>query len=73
MRRTARLNERCHILMGDGEWWSIPVMAEALGCSECGAAARIRDQRKARYGGHKIVKRPVGGRFEYRMIPNENK
>jgi hypothetical protein len=46
-------------------------MATALQCSECGASARIRDQRKERFGGHKIVKRPAGGAFEYRMVPKE--
>lgn len=67
--KTKRLNEKCRLLMADGSWWSIPAMAEALGCSECGASARIRDQRKQKFGGHRIVKRPIGEAFEYRLIP----
>lgn len=63
MRRTERLVERCRLLMAIGEWWTIQNMA----------AARIRDQRKAKYGRHKIVKRPIGGVFEYRMVPIKEK
>jgi hypothetical protein len=55
--------------MANGHWWTIPALAAALQCTECGASARIRDQRKERFGGHKIVKRPAGGAFEYRMLP----
>ena len=66
--KTVQLNERCRLLMASGSWWSIPAMAEALGCSECGASARIRDQRKVKFGGHKVIKRPRDGAFEYRML-----
>lgn len=68
MKKRELLTEKCRLLMADGGWWSIPTMAAALGCSETGASARIRDMRKERYGGHKVIKRPVGHQFEYRLI-----
>lgn len=74
MRKRERLVERCRLLMADGAWWSISAMAVALKCSECGASARIRDQRKAKFGGHKIVKRAAaGGIFLYRMDPRKRR
>lgn len=71
MRRTQRLVEKCRVLMAGGAWWTIAQMALVLGCSEYTASARIRDQRKKRYGGHRVVKRPVPGGFEYRMEPGK--
>lgn len=68
MRRTDRLVEKCRLLMAGGGWWSIQAMAAELGCTQTGASARIRDQRKRKYGQHKIIKRPAGGMFEYRML-----
>lgn len=68
-----RLVERCRLLMADGGWWTVPAMAAALGCTQTGASARIRDLRKTRYGGHKVVKRlRPGGYFEYRMVTDDH-
>lgn len=73
MKRNDRLNERTRILMAGGRWWTIAALALELGCSECTASARIRDQRKAKYGGHRIVKRlRPGGFFEYRMVSDDH-
>lgn len=71
--RKERYVEQCRLLMADGGWWSIPAMAAALGCSQTGASARIRDLRKERYGCHTIVKRlRPGGYFEYRMVTDDH-
>lgn len=67
MKTRERLVEKCRLLMSDNGWWTIPGMAAALKCSQTGAAARIRDLRKPRYGGFKVVKRPYGGAFEYKL------
>ena len=73
MKRTDRLVERCRIIMSDGSWWRISDMAAALGCTETGASARIRDQRKAKFGGHRIEKRLRSNTFEYRMVPAKSR
>lgn len=71
--RNERLTEKCRIAMVGGDWWTIAQMALVLGCSECTASARIRDQRKSRFGGHKIVKRlRPGGYYEYRMVTDDH-
>lgn len=69
MKRNERLNERTRILMAGGKWWTIAALAMELGCSECTASARIRDQRKPRFGSHKVTKRLMpGGYYQYRML-----
>ena len=46
-------------------------IAEAVGGSEAGVSARLRDFRKARFGGHVVERRRVeGGLFEYRLVAN---
>ena len=58
-------------LMSDGEWHTIVEAARKCRCSQNGAAARIRDLRKERFGGHKVVPRRIGpGLYEYRLIIN---
>ena len=67
-KKRERLIERCRLLMAAGGWWTIVAMAAELGCTQTGASARIRDQRKVKFGAHKIVKRAIpGGLYEYRM------
>ena len=46
-------------------------IAEAVGGSEAGVSARLRDFRKARFGGHVVERiRVEGGLFEYRLVAN---
>ena len=49
-------------------WVRVPEMAEALGISQTGAASRIRDLRKAKYGGHIVLRRFLGhGIYEFSL------
>ena len=51
-----------------GGWVTLHEVAECCGGSEAGVSARIRDLRKAKFGGYTIARRRVdGGLFEYRM------
>ena|ERR1022692_3009713 len=46
-------------------------IAESVGGSEAGVSARLRDFRKARFGGHVVERiRVEGGLFEYRLVAN---
>jgi hypothetical protein len=59
---------RVYRLMRGGGWHTLAEIARAVGGSETGVAARLRDLRKARFGGHQIERRRVaGGLWEYRM------
>jgi hypothetical protein len=60
--------ERVYKLMTDGAWHTLPELAKAVQGSEAGVSARLRDLRKARFGGHVVDKRRVeGGLWEYRL------
>lgn len=50
------------------EWVTLPELHAALGGSEAGLSARLRDLRKARYGAHTVERKSVGGGlFAYRV------
>lgn len=62
-------------LMRDGRFRTLTQIAEATGCLETSAGARLRDLRKFRFGAHNVLSRqalgsPPGVR-EYRLITNE--
>jgi hypothetical protein len=60
-------------LMRDGSWRSLASIVAALpaGHSESAVSARLRDFRKARFGGHTVERRRAhGGTFVYRLVPN---
>lgn len=69
-------------VMKDGEWRSLGTIANAIQyatasggsfekgirASEASISARLRDFRKAKFGGHTVERRRVnGGLFEYRL------
>jgi len=59
-------------IAADGEWLTLPELAEAAACSEAGASARLRDLRKPkfkRYYPNEGIesKRLAGGLWGYRM------
>lgn len=63
------------MFLRDGEWHSISEMVEAIGSPGQSISARIRDLRKAEYGGHTVLTRLTssGGKFrgaEYRLLVN---
>lgn len=60
-------------LMRDGEFRTLTQIARACGCLETSAGARLRDLRKERFGGHRVVSRQVSGTsllYEYQLILN---
>ncbi len=55
-------------LMEDGEWRTLYNLAKAVGGSEAGVSARLRDLRKPRFGGHTIERRYIAtGIWSYRL------
>lgn len=55
-------------VMADCEWHTLSELATRCGCSESGASARVRDLRKAKFGGHVIERQRVsGGLWQYRL------
>jgi hypothetical protein len=63
-------------LMSDGKFRTLAQIADAAGCLETSASARLRDLRKARFGSHAVVSRQVADSpllYEYRLIINERK
>lgn len=60
---------RVEELMKDGEWRTLSQVSAAVGCSEAGASARLRDLRKDRFGGFIVLRRRLfgGGLHVYRV------
>lgn len=61
-------------LMRDGKFRSLATIASETGCLETSASSRLRDFRKARFGGHTVVSRQLAGSqgtHEYRLIVRE--
>lgn len=56
-------------LMKDERWRTLESISRNTGGSEASVSARLRDLRKAKYGGHAVERRhTVGGLWEYRLI-----
>lgn len=52
-----------------GRWYTLAELAAVSGGSEAGVSARLRDLRKAKWGGYVIQReRVAGGLFRYRLI-----
>lgn len=55
-------------LMRDGRWRTLAEIAEHVDGSEAGVSARLRDLRKARFGGYEVEKRRrTESLWEYRL------
>ena len=55
--------------MSCGHWYKLHEIATQTNDPEASVSARLRDLRKAKFGGHEIERRYVGdGLWEYRMI-----
>ena len=73
--------ERVLAVMLDGGWHTITEVTKKVSyppyasASENGAAARIRDCRKEKFGGYIIERRRVkdAGLYEYRLVKSETK
>lgn len=54
----------------DGRWHTIPQIAEHIRCPEASVSARLRDLRKAKYGGYTVNRKYVAqGLFAYQVVP----
>lgn len=73
-RDAARLSDQLlmvRALMMDGRWRTLAEIAEKTKGSEAGVSARLRDLRKARFGGNIVERRrrsPSVGLWEYRLF-----
>jgi hypothetical protein len=69
--RAAMQRKRVWGVLQLGAWLTLGELAEMTGDPEASISARLRDFRKARYGGHAIDKRRRGGErrgtWEYRL------
>lgn len=62
-------------LMADGCWRTLSDISDAIGASEAGVSARLRDLRKLRFGGYAVQRRRVAdgsALFEYRLTTEGN-
>jgi len=58
-------------VMSDGEWRTLRELAAATGHPEPSVSARLRDFRKARFGGHDVERDYLAdGLWRYRLTPN---
>jgi len=60
---------RISAILLDGRWHNARAIARRLRMSTAGITARLRDLRKAEFGGHIILTRPPArpGVYDYRM------
>lgn len=57
-------------VMSLGGWWTLALLAERTGYPEASVSARIRDFRKAHFGGHTVSRKrafPGSGTWLYRL------
>lgn len=57
-------------LMRDGNWRTLSEIEAATGYPQASVSARLRDMRKAKFGGHAVNRRRsgMGGLFEYQLV-----
>lgn len=64
--------ERVRALMADHQWRTLAEIARAVGGSEAGVSARLRDLRKERYGRLDVQhERIEGGLWRYRVMQSK--
>ena len=57
-------------VMLDGEWTTLPWLAMRVRAPEASVSARLRDLRKAKFGGYVFQRQWAGGGlWEYRLVP----
>jgi hypothetical protein len=69
IRLTGQL-KKVYEVMKDGQWYTLKYVSSAIGyASEAAISARMRDFRKAKFGGHQVERRNLnGGLWQYRLI-----
>ena len=70
--RLGRQWKAVYSLMSDGKWRTLFEVEAILGFPPQSISARLRDFRKAKFGGHEVERRyrgdRVNGLFEYRLL-----
>ncbi len=71
--RLRRQLEAVKDVMSDGAWRTLAEISAATGAPEASASARIRDLKKAKFGGHTVNRRRRAGQenrgiFEYQLL-----
>lgn len=70
--RLTRQSGRVFEVMRHGGWWTHGEIGEHVPGSLTGISARVRDFKKAKFGGYEVQKRhrgdPRDGLYEYRLI-----
>ena len=70
--RLSRQLRQAMAIMKDGQWRTLTDLAVAVGASHCSVSARLRDMRKARFGGHVVEREHLGGGvYRYRLVLNQ--
>jgi len=63
---------RVRLLCLDGQWRTLDEIGAAIGAPPASVSARLRDLRKARFGGYRVERQrrglPRNGLFEYRVL-----
>jgi len=71
--RLSKQIDRVFHCMKDGNWRTLPQIAEATGDPEASISAQLRHLRKERFGGHTINKQHVSeGLFTYQLVVNKS-
>jgi len=66
--RLSGLHARVAAYMSDGRWHTLAEIQAACGGTEASCSARLRDFRKARFGGKTVEREYVGdGLWQYRL------
>jgi len=71
--RLAHQMEAVFALMKDGVYRTLGQIAVATAAPESSVSARLRDLRKARFGGHTVNRRYLGhGLYQYQVLAKES-
>lgn len=63
--------DRIKFLFRDQQWRTLKDIADAVGASEAGASARLRDFRKVRWGAYTVERQRIrdgSGQYAYRLV-----
>lgn len=63
--------ETVHAIMKSGRWYSLRLLENITGYSSASISARIRDLRKAKFGGATVERARIDGTFQYRLKEKE--
>lgn len=70
--RLSALLARVRDFLSDGEWHTLGEIHAACGGTEASCSARLRDLRKAKFGGYVIERQYIrAGVFRYRWVQQE--